>query len=155
MPTSMAAALMLILLQNPFAAASISLQLSFAAISGIIWAAPAIQKLFPKATKKHRLAKLLLYSVTVSVGVAVCSAPLSAYYFNILWLISPLSNLLCLWAAGIVFAFGLVSVLAGFLWLPLGMAFHRQRISTNTPRAPPTMWLTIFMTSSPRLYRGS
>lgn len=123
MPTSMAAALMLILLQNPFAAASISLQLSFAAISGIIWVAPAIQKLFPKATQKHRLAKLALYSVAVSVGVSVCSAPLSAYYFNLLCLISPLSNLLCLWAAGIVFAFGLASVLAGFLWLPLGVAF--------------------------------
>lgn len=122
MPTSMAAALALILLQNPFAAASIGLQLSFAAVAGIIWAAPAIQKLFPKETKKHRLAKLVLYSVTVSVGVSVCSAPLSAYYFNILWLISPLSNLLCLWAAGIVFAFGMVSVLAGFLWLPLGTA---------------------------------
>lgn len=123
MPTSMSAALALILLQNPFAAASISLQLSFAAIAGIIWAAPAIQKLFPEGARKHRIAKFLLYSVTISVGVSVCSAPLSAYYFNILWLISPFSNLLCLWAAGVVFSCGLLAVLLSFLWLPLGTIF--------------------------------
>ena len=65
--------------------------------------------------------KFLLYSVTVSLGVAVCTAPLSAYYFNSLSLISPLSNLLCLWAAGIVFTWGLLSVLLSFFWMPLGM----------------------------------
>ena len=121
MPTSMAAALMLILLENPFAAASVSLQLSFAAISGIIWAAPAIRKLFPDDAVSHRLARFVLYSVTTSLGVAVCTAPLSAYYFDVLYLVSPLSNLLCLWAAGIVFCVGLAAVALSFLWMPLGM----------------------------------
>ena len=120
MPTSMSAALALILFQNPFAAASISLQLSFAAIGGIIWAAPAIQKLFPQP-KGRRMVKFLLYSVTVSLGVTVCTAPLSAYYFNTLSLIAPLSNLLCLWAAGIVFTCGLLAVLLSLIWMPLGM----------------------------------
>ena len=120
MPTSMSAALALILLHNPFAAASISLQLSFAAISGIIWAAPAIRRLFPEWKKERRFLKLLVYSLCTSLGVAVCTAPLSAYYFNILHLVSPLSNLLCLWAAGFVFSLGLLAVLGGYLWLPLG-----------------------------------
>ena len=120
MPTSMSAALALILFQNPFAAASISLQLSFAAIGGIIWAAPAIQKLFPQQ-KGRRVLKFLLFSVTVSLGVTICTAPLSAYYFNSLSLIAPLSNLLCLWAAGIVFTCGLLVVLLSLIWMPLGM----------------------------------
>lgn len=120
MPTAMAAALMLILLLNPFAAASVSLQLSFSAISGIVWVAPAIQKLIPKK-KGHRWLKAILYGITVSLGVAVCTAPLNALYFNRLSLIAPLSNLLCLWAAGFIFIFGLLAVLLSFLWLPLGM----------------------------------
>ncbi len=120
MATSMSAALALILFRNPFAAASISLQLSFAAIGGIIWAAPAIQKLFPQP-KGRRVGKFLLYSLTVSLGVTVCTAPLSAYYFNSLSLIAPLSNLLCLWAAGIVFTCGLLAVLLSLIWMPLGV----------------------------------
>lgn len=120
MPTAMSAALMLILLLNPFAAASVSLQLSFSAISGIVWVAPAIQKLIPKK-KGHRWLKAILYGITVSLGVAVCTAPLNALYFNRLSLIAPLSNLLCLWAAGLIFICGLLAVLLSFLWLPLGM----------------------------------
>ena len=118
--TSMSAALLVILLQNPFAAASVSLQLSFAAIAGIVWVTPAIRKLF-SGVKMHRVVKMLLYAVCVSVGVAVCTAPLSAWYFNTLTLITPVSNLLCLWAAGGVFTVGLLAVLLGYLWLPLGM----------------------------------
>lgn len=119
-PTAMAAALLLILLQNPFSVASISLQLSFAAIAGIIWAAPGIYRFLTGERQWGRVARFVLLSVSVSLGVTVCSAPLSAYYFNTLWLISPLSNLLCLWAAGATFCFGLLAVAGSFVWLPIG-----------------------------------
>ena len=120
MATSMSVALAVILLQNPFAAASLSLQLSFAAISGVIWAAPALQKLFGRR-KMHGMAKSLFCSLTVSVGIAICTVPLTVYYFNQVSLIAPLSNLLCLWAAGFVFTLGLLAVLLSFVWMPLGM----------------------------------
>ena len=54
------------------------------------------------------------------MGALTFSVPLSAYYFGYLSLVSPLSNLLCLWAASIVFTMGLAAVLLSFLWLPLG-----------------------------------
>ena len=43
-PTSLLTALLLILLANPFAAASVSLQLSFAAMAGILWLTPKLRK---------------------------------------------------------------------------------------------------------------
>ena len=49
------------------------------------------------------------------------TAPVSAYYFGSIALVGFLSNLLCLWAVGIVFAGGLLAVLLSFAWLPLGM----------------------------------
>jgi competence protein ComEC len=56
------------------------------------------------------------------MGALVFTVPLSAHYFGTLVLISPLSNLFCLWAASIVFMLGLIAVALSFLWLPLGIA---------------------------------
>lgn len=53
-PTSISFALLLILLKNPFAIASISLQLSFSAVSGIIWLTPKLTK---RTHGKHKLVR--------------------------------------------------------------------------------------------------
>ena len=120
-PTSLLTALFLILLWNPFAAASISLQLSFAAMAGILWLTPKLYKLL-KGEKKHgKVFRFTAASFSATMGALVFTVPLSAYYFGTLVLISPLSNLLCLWAASGVFLLGLLAVLAGFFWTPLGM----------------------------------
>ena len=120
-PTSLLTALFLILLWNPFAAASISLQLSFAAMAGILWLTPKLYQLL-KGEKKHgKVFRFTAASFSATMGALVFTVPLSAYYFGTLVLISPLSNLLCLWAASGVFLLGLLAVLAGFLWTPLGM----------------------------------
>lgn len=120
-PTTLALALFLILLKNPFAAASVSLQLSFAAVAGILWLTPRLHKLLVGGEKRGKAFRLLAASFSTTMGALVFTAPLSAYYFGTLVLISPLSNLLCLWAAGIVFMGGLLAVAAGFLWTPLGV----------------------------------
>ena len=120
-PTAMAAALLVILLQNPFAAASVSLQLSFAAAAGLIWISPGLYRLLLKPEKRHgRAARFAAASVAATLGVTVSSAPLGAYYFNTFWLVSPLSNLLCLWAASLIFGFGLAAVALSVLFYPLG-----------------------------------
>ena len=41
-PTALSAVLFLILLQNPYAAASVSLQLSFASVAGLLWLSPKL-----------------------------------------------------------------------------------------------------------------
>ena len=118
-PTALASALFLILLANPFAAASISLQLSFAAMAGILFLTPRLYRLLMNDRKGNRVTRFLTVGFSATMGALVFTVPLSGWYFDTLTLISPLSNLLCLWAASGVFLLGLVTVLMGFFCLPL------------------------------------
>jgi len=118
-PTSLTAALLLILLQNPFAAASISLQLSFTAMAGLLWLTPKVYAYLVGGGKRGRVFTFVAASFSATMGALVFSTPLTAYYFGIFVLIAPLSNLLCLWAIGIVFTVGLISVALSFLVQPL------------------------------------
>lgn len=119
-PTALSAALLLILLGNPFAARAVSLQLSFAAVAGLLWLTPRLLKTLNGARKHGRVFRLTAASFSATMGALVFTVPLSAWYFGSLVLVSPLGNLLCLWAAGLVFMLGLPAVLAGFLSPTLG-----------------------------------
>ncbi len=118
-PTALFSALFLILLANPFAAASISLQLSFAAMAGILFLTPRLYRLLLNGKKRNRVPRFLAAGFSATMGALVFTVPLSGWYFGTLTLISPLSNLLCLWAASGVFLLGLLTVLIGFICLPL------------------------------------
>ena len=117
-PTSLSFALFLILAANPFAVKSISLHLSFAAMAGLILLTPRLYDCI-RAKKRHKAAWFVLGSLAATAGALVFTIPLTAFYFGYLVLIAPLSNLLCLWAATLTFASGLVTVLLGMLWLPV------------------------------------
>ena len=117
-PTSLSFALFLILAANPFAIKSVSLQLSFAAMAGLIWLTPKLYDRI-RAKKRKKAAWFVLGSLSATAGALVFTIPLTAFYFGYLVLIAPLSNLLCLWAATLTFASGLVTVLLGMAWLPL------------------------------------
>lgn len=121
-PTALSAALLVILLANPFAIASVSLQLSFGAVAGLLLFAPGIYRGACRLRPK-RLAKLpgALWSfcagtASASLGVMACTAPLSAAYFGFLALASPLSNMLVLWMAPALFAAALAATVLGGLW---------------------------------------
>ena len=119
-PTSLMTALLLILLRNPFAVASVSLQLSFAAVAGLLWLTPKLYALLAGDKKRSKPFIYIAGGFSATMGALVFSTPISAWYFGALPLVSPISNLLCLWAAGVVFVLGLIAVLLSFLWLPLG-----------------------------------
>jgi len=119
-PTALAAALALILLKNPFAAASVSLQLSFAAMAGILTVTPRLLRLLSGDGKRGKLFCFTASNFSASIGALAFTVPLAAYYFNTLSLVGPLVNLLCLWSAGAAFVTGMAAVLASFLWLPFG-----------------------------------
>jgi len=120
--TSLLLALFLILACNPFAASSISLQLSFAATAGILWLTPKLFTLLTAGKNAGKIRTFMAASVAATAGALVFSTPVSAYYFGTLSLISPISNLLCLWAVSAVFALGLLAVLFGFCLMPLAVA---------------------------------
>lgn len=116
-PTSLSLALMLILLANPFTVASIGLQLSFAAMAGILWLTPKLCAAI--STERGRIGRTILTSFAVTVGASVFTVPLCAYYFGILPLIAPIGNLLCLWAASATFMAGFLCTALGFVFAPL------------------------------------
>ena len=130
-PTALSGALLAILLANPFAAASVSLQLSFAAVAGLLLPAPKIYagltRLGPKKLLGAAGTLWRFFSATTaaSLGVMLTTAPLSAVYFGTVSLAAPLSNLLVLWMAPALFACALLATVLGgafpaLAWLATG-----------------------------------
>ena len=122
--TSLAAALLVILLCNPFAAASVSLQLSFSATLGMVLLSSRLYKLLTgwyKGKCRPLRAALCFVAANLSatLSAVVFTAPLTAWYFRIFVLVAPLSSLLAVPAAGWSFMAAFVTVLLGFVWLPL------------------------------------
>ena len=122
--TSLAAALTVILLANPFAAASISLQLSFSATMGMVLLSPRLYRLLRGGYKgKNRRLRgavcFLAANLAATLGAAVFTVPLTAYYFRIFVLVSPLTSLLAVPAAGWSFMASFVTTVLGFFYLPL------------------------------------
>lgn len=123
-PSSLGLALLILLVQNPFAAASVSLQLSFGAVAGIILVTQRLNEAMMKPVKgKLRNWKWLLWAyrfvaaqVASSLGAMLFTTPLLALYFNQISLVSPLTNVLVLWAVTIFMVAALViGTLAVFL----------------------------------------
>lgn len=121
-PTAVGGALLTLLIINPFSIGSVSLQLSFSAVLGLICVTGPVYKYL---TRRHhgRLWRFIASSFAASAGALVFTLPLTALYFRRVALVTPLSNLLTLFAASLTFSFGFLSVLFGALWLPIGRAF--------------------------------
>lgn len=120
-PTSLAVALFLLLWTNPFSAAHIGLQLSFAAVAGILLVSDRVQDWLLRRMGmdewkklKNRIVRYLravpwfvVSTLSATLGASILTVPLVALHFNIVSLIAPLSNLLTLWAIGFLFLGGL------------------------------------------------
>ncbi len=139
--TSLGGALLLLLLYNPFSAAHIGLQLSFAAVAGIFLCAQPLQTALMaripfRPAKRWTLwwaiqlvPKFIVSTFCATLGASVFTVPLSAIYFQSVSLIAPLSNLLTLWAVGILFG-------AGVLIGTLGVFVPELAVLLALPIAP-------------------
>ena len=109
--TSIGFALLILLIHNPFAISSLSLQLSFLAMLGIILVTPCASAWFDekcpftndRAVKVYRF---IYVSLSSSLGATIFTAPLCAYHFGNISVLAPLTNLLILWIVPICFAGG-------------------------------------------------
>ncbi len=122
--TSLTAALLLILLCQPFAAGSASLQLSFAAMAGVLWLTGPLyrwmrERLFG-AREIPGAAHKAITAVAASLASMAPTMPLGALHFGTLTLAAPLTNLLVFWLLPIAFVGSFAAVLLGMLSLPLG-----------------------------------
>ena len=123
-PTSLGLALLVLLLQNPFAAASVSLQLSFASVAGILLVTEHLNEAMVRPVRARlrkrgwllRLWRFIAAQIAVTVGAMVFTAPLNALYFGQISIAAPLTNVLVLWAVTVLMVSALaVGTLAVFL----------------------------------------
>ena len=119
-PTSLAAALFLILTSDPYSVAGVGLQLSFASMSGLLLASEPIRNrtlewLCPEERAEQGVfrlwspvAQVLAGSLGATLSTMLFTTPLTAYYFDQFTLVAPLANLLVLWAISLLFCGGLL-----------------------------------------------
>lgn len=113
--TSLCFALAIILAANPFAAGSVSLQLSFSAMAGIyLFAKPVYDYLDKHTPGKGSVRQYIIGSLSSSISVTVFSVPLIAWHFGYVSLLMPVTNILCLWAVSILFVGGYAVCILSF-----------------------------------------
>ncbi|MCL2627507.1 MAG: DNA internalization-related competence protein ComEC/Rec2 [Oscillospiraceae bacterium] len=122
--TSLSAALFVLLASNPYACASVGLQLSFSATLGIIIFTSRINNNLTDAVRKSRTYKkklpkaLINYtfaSLSTTIGALVFTLPLTAIHFGYISLIAPVTNLLTIGIVSLIFPIGLLTALLGFI----------------------------------------
>lgn len=120
--TSLAAALLILLVINPYSIADIGLQLSFLATLGLILFSPAMNgwflKWFPKKIRFGPIPKFIAGTLSASFAATVLTTVPVAYYFGRVSLIAPLSNLATLWMVSAVFLGGILCAAFAYLWFP-------------------------------------
>lgn len=115
-PTSLGAAALVILMANPYAISSVSFQLSFASVAGLLLVSPRIHAAInglchPKRRAAKALWAAFSASLSASISALVFTAPISAYYFRTVAVVSPLSNLLVFPVIQVLFACSLLLIL--------------------------------------------
>lgn len=135
--TTLSAILLLLLLDCPYAATGVSLQLSFAALLGIILCTEKLNVRLSALVPKHsgkfgkvilRVWKVVIGSLSVSVGATIFTIPLIAFHFGSVSIVAVVANLLTLWAVSATFMLGLMAILVGSLCSAAGILMGKVAI---------------------------
>lgn len=130
-PTSLAFAVLLMLLSNPLTVTSVSFQLSVGSMIGIFAFSGKIRDYLyadkrlgqPNGKRlKARLKRWFVVSVSVSVGAMVITLPLCTAYFETVSISGIIANLLTLWVISFIFCGIMAAALLSAIWMPLGVA---------------------------------
>ncbi len=118
--TNLAFAALVLLMENPWSISSVSSQLSFAAVLGLmLMARPIRDRLLPSKGRAGRIRQFLAASVASSLSAIMATLPLTALYFRSISLAAVLVNVLALWAVTGIFVLGLLSCLVPILHWPV------------------------------------
>ena len=124
-PTSLALALFLLLLWNPYSAAGLGLQLSFASVAGICLISAPLYRRWTGWLPRAKGVKSALCrgwrwaaaSLSTTAGALVLTTPITALSFGTFSLIAPVANLACLWAVALTFSGAMLTGCVA-LWSP-------------------------------------
>lgn len=128
-PTALSLPVLLMLVINPLTITSVSFQLSVGCVVGMILLYQKIHDtilripLLGGGKGKSIRAKLIrgfVGSVSVTLSTMITTLPLCAYYFEVVSLVSILTNLLTLPVVSLIFYGIMLACIAGVIWLPLG-----------------------------------
>ncbi len=111
----LAAAALLLLIYEPTWIHHLGFQLSFVAVLGIVLLTPRFDALM------HFLPLWLARYLSVSFAANLATAPLIAYHFGAVSVISWVANPLVVWMFGLILPMGLVLALIGPLWFQGGV----------------------------------
>ena len=129
--TAISVAACILVMINPYCVTDIAFILSFMATLGIIVLSRRISDfLIGKfGIKKWGKLKKIVYSILItaslSISATLFTAPILAYTYGSVSLISIFANILLIWLVTVIFILGFISVMIGFVFLPLakGVAF--------------------------------
>lgn len=120
-PTTICAALLVLLAQNPWALLNVGLQLSFASTAGIVFFAGGLyrslsenrllSRLLRPKTVLSSLLRAMLTALCCTISSMVFALPITALHFRTVSLAAPVVNVLALWMLSIVFCGGLLTAL--------------------------------------------
>jgi len=122
--TALCAALLVLLASNPYACASVGLQLSFTATAGIIFFTSKIRNTISDSVKKSTIYKkkiprvLINYTtanIGTTIGALIFTLPLTAIHFGYVSLIAPITNLFTIGVISFIFPVGLIVTALGFI----------------------------------------
>lgn len=122
-PTSLSAALFLLLLQNPWAAGSVGLQLSFASVTGIHLLLPRLLpkwEVRPEESRRKAWLRRQLWKIRQGIALTLSAMaftiPLTVVYFDTVSVIAPISNLLVIWCVPLLMGGGLITGALYGIW---------------------------------------
>ena len=127
-PTAVSFAALTILLLNPWSVTSVSFQLSFGSMIGIMIFSQRILDYFrnhfeviKRKGLKARLLRWIAGSFSVSIGAMSVTLPLCAVYFGMVSVIGIFTNLITLWIISFIFCGIMLACLLSMIWMPLGV----------------------------------
>ena len=130
----------LILFFRPLDLFSVSFQLSFAAVAGILLFEPALRRLFPLPLRSSgfgfRVAEYIRGLLTVSIAAQVFTLPLTLYYFSQTSNLFFVTNLLVIPLAFLLMVSALLLLMTG--WFPIAerlFAFTTERLADTMNRS--------------------
>lgn len=119
--TSLAAAVVIMQLRNPFVITAIGFQLSVCGVLGIaLFSQPLYKLLRKRFPQKNRLLANFLRALSVAAGAMVLTTPLCAWHFGCVSLIGVLVAPILGGVITVIFSGVLFSTILGFAWLPGG-----------------------------------
>lgn len=140
--TNLSAASLILLMENPWAIASVSYQLSFAAVAGLLlFASPLQRRLLGGRKNPGRVRLMVISGISACLAATVATLPLTIFYFGQISICAILTNLLCLWTMSVMLIFGLLSCLLGafgaLLALPVtGLSYYVLWLTERFARFP-------------------